>query len=225
MVLPSSDSPLHASATWGPVLAWCVIEGMAEVVDAKAPASAALAMFDQLRLRQALARAFSLPGDVTEDGWRAAARVRVAFLHQSLSPAPATPANGTKIADVFAGLPRALWEDGDMGWLLKVHKAGSERYFNKELHQELFWWLQLPAIFDSVTAPSDASTDAKTGADVKAASRPLAEQSSPAIKSVETRVAAASKEAMAAEYRLGTTKPAEKPTKTTVDGKKPALTK
>ncbi len=226
MVLPTSDSPLHASATWGPVLAWCVIEGMAEVADAKAPASAALAMFDQLRLRQALARAFCLPGEVTEDGWRAAARVRVAFLHQLLSPASATPANGTKVADVFAGLPRALWEDGDVGWLLKVHQAGGERYFNKELHQELFWWLQLPAILDSVAAPLAApSTDAKTAADVKAAAGPSAEQSSPAIKSVEKRVEAASKEAMAAEYRLGATKPAEKPTKPTVDGKKPALTK
>ena len=134
MVLPSSDPELHPGAIWGPVLAYCVLHGMAETVGGKDAASTALALFDRLRLREPLARAFSF-GEINEDGWRAAARVRLVFLNQTLSP-----------KEPFAGLPPALWEDGDARWLLKVHEAAGEWYFNKELHQQILWWVQLPEL-------------------------------------------------------------------------------
>ncbi len=220
LVLPSLNSPLHTSAVWGPVLAYCVIEGMAEAVstkttdtktaDTKTVAVTALALFDQLRLRQPLANAFSVSGEISEDGWRAAARVRVVFLHQLLNPAPSTKA--ASLADTFAGLPRALWQDADAAWLLNVHEAGGERYFNKELHQEMFWWLQLPPLL---------AVGAVSLSGAKAVARPPSARSSAAIKALEKRAAAADKEAEAAGYRLGDPKPAESPVKTPTKTRKP----
>ena len=86
-VLPSSSPELHPKAIWGPVLAFCVLEGMARSIGGKDTAATALALFDRLRLREPLARAFSLAAEITEDGWRAAARVRLAFLGLTLTPA------------------------------------------------------------------------------------------------------------------------------------------
>ena len=85
MVLPSSDPPLHPSVIWGPALGYAVVAGMAEAMGGKDTAATALALFDRLRLRDAFARAFSVGGEITEDGWRAAARVRLAFLVQTLT--------------------------------------------------------------------------------------------------------------------------------------------
>ena len=75
------------SAIWGPVLGVLLSsQGMAEAIGGKDTAATALALFDRLRLREPLARAFSGGGEITEDGWRAAARVRLAFLVQTLCP-------------------------------------------------------------------------------------------------------------------------------------------
>src|SRR5271156_4149805 len=140
-VLPSSSSELHAKATWGPVLAFCVLEGMARTIGGKDTAATALDLFERLRLREPLARAFSLGAEITEDGWRAAARVRLAFLELTLTPAK--PVKGAA-EDVFAGLPRGIWDDANARWLLAVNEAGGELYFNKELHEQMLWWMQLP---------------------------------------------------------------------------------
>jgi hypothetical protein len=193
LVLPSSDTPLHASAIWGPVLAYVVIGRMAESVAGKDIAGSALALFDRLRLREPLARAFSGGGDITEDGWRAAARVRLAFLIQTLTPAKTVKAAATD--EVFAGWPRGLWDDDDARWLLKVHEAGGEWYFNKELHQQILWWTQLP---DLLQLP--VLTDKKL---------------KPAVRTIEETVQEACEQAEEAGYRIGkrkgvTAKPANR---------------
>jgi hypothetical protein len=178
MVLPSSDPELHPGAVWGPVLATCVLQGMAETVGGKDAASTVLALFERLRLREPLARAFSF-GEINDDGWRAAARVRLVFLNQTLSP-----------KEPFAGLPLALWEEGDARWLLKVHEAAGEWYFNKELHQQILWWIQLPELLE-LAAPAAVVAEK------------LAARSLRSVEEIEQRVDEAVEQAEEAGYRLG----------------------
>jgi glycosidase len=173
LVLPSSSSPLSPSETWGPAIAFCVLENMAGSLKSKDTAISALDLFERLRLREPLARAFSAGGDITEDGWRAAARVRLAFLYRSMA---------ATTAPAFAGLPRSLWDDDNARWLLKVHEAGGEWYFNKELHQQLLWWTQLPDLLQLAAKKTRAGRS---------------------IKAIENAVEAALEEAEEAGFCLG----------------------
>jgi glycosidase len=79
-VLPSPSPNVTATAIWGPVLAWCVLELLAESVDASQTARAALELFDRLRLREPFAHAFARLGFEGEAAWRVAARIKVALL-------------------------------------------------------------------------------------------------------------------------------------------------
>jgi hypothetical protein len=79
-VLPSPSPNVTATAIWGPVLAWCVLELLAEAVDASQTARVALDLFDRLRLREPFARAFEVLGFEGQAAWRVAARIKVALL-------------------------------------------------------------------------------------------------------------------------------------------------
>jgi hypothetical protein len=92
-------------------------------------------MFDRLRLRHALADTFHALGLSGEDGWRAAARVRF-LLHRS--------------DPLSRELTRTEWDDPDVQWFTGMHTAEKVRYFNQESHEELLWWIQVPAL---VAAP------------------------------------------------------------------------
>ena len=147
-ILPSTNSELHPSAVWGPVLGFALLQGVAEAIGGKDTAATALGLFDRLRLRESFARAYVGGGEITQDAWRAAARIRLAFLAQTFAPAKKAQ------EDVFAGLPAELWKDGDARWLLQVNESGGEEYFNKELHEQMLWWLQLPVLLElAVAAP------------------------------------------------------------------------
>jgi glycosidase len=213
-VLPSSTPELHPKAIWGPVLAFCVLDGMARSIAGKDPAATALAIFDRLRLREPLARAFSLAAEITEDGWRAAARVRLAFLELTLTPAK--PVKVTAADDSFAGLPRALWDDPDARWLLRVNESAGEWYFNKELHEQMLWWLHLPDLLE-LAGPNKAPVPAPglagaTGAGRSAKSVPKSTLKS--IGAVEQEVQEASEQAEEFGYRIGKRKEsAAKPVK------------
>jgi hypothetical protein len=180
------------------VLAVIVLQSMAESMGRKDTAQAALELYDRLRLREPLARAFSAGGVVTQDGWRAAARVRLAFLSQSLllSAAPTSLAS-------FAGLPRPLWEDDDARWLLNVHEATGEWYFNKELHEQMLWWVQLPDLLQLAAPNAKKTTDR------------------PSLKTIEKGIEAAVEEAEESGYRLSKEKEA---TAKPVEQEKGALT-
>jgi hypothetical protein len=220
-VLPSSTAELHPKAIWGPVLAFCVLEGMARSIAGKDTAATALALFDRLRLREPLARAFSLAAEITEDGWRAAARVRLAFLELTLTAAK--PVKATAADDSFAGLPRALWDDPDARWLLSVNESGGEWYFNKELHEQMLWWLQLPDLLELAPRQAGAGGPTKTavpatglagatGAGRSAKSVPKSTLKS--IGAIEQEVQEASEQAEESGYRIGKRKePAAKPVK------------
>jgi hypothetical protein len=193
-VLPCGSPELHPNAIWGPMLAYVVIDGMAAAIGAKDSATTALALFDRLRLREPMARAFSGGGEISEDGWRAAARVRLAFLYQTLIPAKPAKAGAE---EVFAGLPRGLWDDGDARWLLKVHESGGEWYFNKELHQQILWWTQLPELL-RLAAPAEKSP----AAGGKKARQPDSRATS-SVEAIEQRVEEACEQAEEAGFRVG----------------------
>ncbi len=74
---------------------------------------------------------FGLAG---EDGWRAAARVRLSLLPQDASEPK------------LFGISESLWAEPDVHWLLGVHEAGGTTWFVKEPHEQLLWWLGLPQI-------------------------------------------------------------------------------
>ncbi|HEX8711254.1 MAG TPA: alpha-amylase family glycosyl hydrolase, partial [Terracidiphilus sp.] len=148
-VLPCTSPRFTATAMWGPVLAWCAIETLAGFIagdDTARSAEIALDLFDRLRLREPLARAFETLGLEGEEAWRGAARIKVLLLARaakshsenasesdpkskaaketpkSKSAAASSPAFQTR--EEIGLLPRALWRDPDVQWLAGVHEAG-----------------------------------------------------------------------------------------------------
>jgi glycosidase len=99
-MLPSPSPQLPATEMWGPVLAWCVLEWLAEFMSAAQPDAAqpamakpspsqpdavrperlALDLFDRLRLREPFGHAFAALGFKGEEAWRAVARLKVLLL-------------------------------------------------------------------------------------------------------------------------------------------------
>jgi Alpha amylase, catalytic domain len=137
-VLPSYSPGLNATAVWGPVLAFSVLQLLGIYLDGRNGEKAALFAFDQLHLREPMARAFSLLGLPEDEGWQAAARVKVGTLRAI---------EGEKTAlSLELGLPETLWLDPDLRWLAGVHDADGHRYFIKEAHEELVWWCHLPEL-------------------------------------------------------------------------------
>ncbi len=82
-VLPASSPKVPATALWGPVMAWCLLQVLAEGIDEDDRSQTALHLFDRLRLREPLAHAFNALGLEGEWGWRAAARLKVLLIIQS----------------------------------------------------------------------------------------------------------------------------------------------
>ena len=111
---------------------------------------------------------------------------------------------------MFAGLPRAIWDDDNARWLLNVNEAGGEFYFNKELHEQMLWWMQLPDLL-ATKAPAPPKS-AKTAP--KSALK--------SIGAIEQAVEEACAQAEESGYRIGKRKePTAKPAK----AKKEALAK
>jgi hypothetical protein len=79
-VLPSPSPEFTATAMWGPVLAWSVLQLLAESIDVDHPEHVALDLFDRLRLREPFAQSFAALGFEGEEGWRVVARIKVVLL-------------------------------------------------------------------------------------------------------------------------------------------------
>ena len=82
-MLPSPSPQLTATAMWGPILAWCALQLLAESIDIEHPQQVALDLFDRLRLREPFAQAFAALGFEGEEGWRVAARIKVVLLAEA----------------------------------------------------------------------------------------------------------------------------------------------
>jgi hypothetical protein len=158
----------------GAILAWAALEALGRVGDpSDAPGSAAR-MFDALRLRGVLADAVARLGLEGEDGWRAAARVRVALAHARSAP--------TAVAETAARPPTLDWlGDPDAAWLTGVNERDGVRSFVKEPFERLVWWMALPAV---LTLAAEASPSPE------------------AVRALEADIAARLQAAAAAGYRV-----------------------
>ena len=109
-MLPSPSPQLTATAMWGPVLGWCALELLAESIDVENPERVALDLFDRLRLREPFAQAFTALGFEGEEGWRAAARIKVVLLTGAGAgkpeETPAEPASATA-AEESPAMPKS----------------------------------------------------------------------------------------------------------------------
>ena len=150
---------------WAPVLGWALLRVLAEWIESSANRHAgavtiqaelvaasprktveraasidrfdarAVELFDQLRLRSAFGETFSFIGVEGEDAWRAAGRIRTAFL-------PVAPEEQTVEQDETG----PWWGDADVRWLTGLHEAGGVWYFNKESYEQMVWWSALPEL-------------------------------------------------------------------------------
>ncbi|MFP5248781.1 MAG: alpha-amylase, partial [Acidobacteriota bacterium] len=172
-ILPSPSPELHATALWGPILGWCVLQLLAESVDREDAPRVALDLFDRLRLREPFARAFTALGFEPEESWRGAARIKVLLLAgasvgkpgekptrstiapaaepsgavpNTIEPVIETPEKGSEPAPVEPLFWPELWLDPDVRWLTGVHRAESHEYLIRERFEELLWWLLLPSL-------------------------------------------------------------------------------
>ncbi len=145
-VLPSRSPRIDSTAVWAPVLGWLLLQVLAEWIEAgdvpeDAPPSPeavnerAISLFDQLRLRSAFGESFAFVGVEGEDAWRAAGRIRVAFL-------PGGPDRRSVDQDETSG----WWSDADVRWLTGLHEAKDGWYFNKESYEQMVWWSTLPEL-------------------------------------------------------------------------------
>ena len=180
-MLPSPSPQYAATEMWGPVLGWCLLELLAESVDAEEPERTALDLFDRLRLREPFAHAFAALGFEGEEAWRVAARIKVLLLtgagvgkepetaEETASKAsasgsgaaqPPAPETGQAREETVALAPR-LWLDPDVRWLCGVHESEGHVYVIKEHYEELLWWLLLPSLLRlaAEAAPSRAAVE------------------------------------------------------------------
>jgi glycosidase len=157
-VLPSPSPQFTATAMWAPVFGWCVLELLAESIDAENPEHLALDLFDRLRLREPFAQAFAALGIEAEEGWRVAARIKVLLLSEAGAGKPeGAPGEATRaipetaqdkptVGEERVAQAPALWLDPDVCWLSGVHESQGHAYLIREQYEELLWWLQLPSL-------------------------------------------------------------------------------
>jgi hypothetical protein len=174
-ILPNSSPKVPATALWGPVMAWCLLQVLAEAVDAQNVNRAALDLFDRLRLREPLAHAFNALGLEGEQGWRAVSRIKVLLIIQSRAGTPGGTAAGQRVtvaqrlataAEALASeaastsgsaakesggsldaiIPPDLWQDPDVRWLTGFNEAEGHAFVVREQYEELLWWLSLPEL-------------------------------------------------------------------------------
>jgi glycosidase len=169
-VLPSASPLQDSAALWGPVLAWCALRLLGRYVSAEDAPGVALALFDRLRLREPLAGAFNALGIEGEDGWRAAARIKILLLVEASAaeavpeqePIAAEPEDDemTDADNDVPVIPSVLWLDPDLRWLVGVHATEAGEYLVREPLEELLWWLQLPDLLKLAKEPAPLTGEA-----------------------------------------------------------------
>jgi hypothetical protein len=152
-VLPSNDVHVPAAQTWAPVMAWIALREL------PTPA-AALALYDALRLRHALAEVFSAVGVHGEQAWRAAAQVRALLMMNRYGSCSAAVRSAE------------FWNDADVRWLTGIHGDVEEpEYFTQEGFEAFVCWLQLPAL---IAVGEGSAVQTKAAQDVTAVAANLA---------------------------------------------------
>ncbi len=160
-VVPSHSPTVSAAAVWSPVAAWCLLRAFEDLLPVDRNRGE---VFDKLYLRSVLAEVFHPVGLEGDAAHRAAVRVRVLI---------AEPKDAEGIA----------WSDPDVAWLTGLHEAEGIRYFHKEAHEQMVWWLGLPRLVALAEKAQSAATRT-------------------ALDELEEENDAAAKAAKAAGYRL-----------------------
>jgi len=146
-VLPSNDVRIPAAQTWAPVMAWIALREL------PTPA-AAMALYDGLRLRHALAEVFSAVGVHGEQAWRAAAQVRALLLMNQFGSCSAAVRSAE------------FWNDADVRWLTGIHGEVHEpEYFTQEGFESFACWLKLPGL---IAIAEGSAVQTKAAQDVTA---------------------------------------------------------
>lgn len=169
-ILPSPSPQLTATAMWGPILAWCALELLAESINVAEPERVALDVFDRLRLREPFAQSFESLGFEGDEGWRVAARIKVVLLAgvgvgegepaaaekqpSETATSASEPAYEAEGSSEKVALAPALWQDPDVGWLTGLHEAEGHFYIVREQYEELLWWLLMPSLLGLAVEPN-----------------------------------------------------------------------
>ncbi len=125
-VLPCRKSKTPPHLTWGPVLAWLILQNLE-------PGIHPFEVFEKFNLRWALAETFAAVGLEGEAAWKAAAQIRILAKFFG------------KTADETFRL-EAFWTDPDVRWLIGVNNAGGIEYVNQERLEETLIWTYLPEL-------------------------------------------------------------------------------
>ena len=150
-ILPVTSPQNRSLLMWSQIVAWSVLRTLTP------DARQFLEIFDQLQLRAAIAETLSALGIEGENAWRAAARIRVLLSHRP--DGSEIPLNTLLARDEF-------WNDSDVRWLAGVGDFEGTTFFNKEVFEELLFWLALPDLLEEhVEKNSDVPTWVEVGAD------------------------------------------------------------
>ena len=120
-IVPGAEDGVRPETAWAPALAWVALESFGWK-------SEAVAWFDRLDLRAALAEVLAALGFEGEGAWWAAAGVRA------------------MLRGVHGLRTKAFWSDQDVRWLAGVSDSGGTTYVNKERFEELVCRLEIPAL-------------------------------------------------------------------------------
>ena len=123
-VVPGAAAGVGLERAWAPLLAYLLLHALPGTNEPQT-------IFDGMDLRAGLAEAFATVGLGGEEGWRAAAKVRLLL-------AGRIPLNTLHA--------KGYWADGDLRWLAGVHESAGEEYVHREKFEELLCWLQLPTL-------------------------------------------------------------------------------
>ena len=148
-VLPFASDNDKNAAIWETIVGWAAMYALGAYLDPANPDRSGAMLMDALRLRVPMAEIFESLGMEGDDRWRAAARIKALLAHRAWAP-------GEKPKTTIA--PFSWLHDPDVAWLIGVHSYESVRYFNKELFEQLLWWMALPAL---VRLGQQSKTDPK----------------------------------------------------------------
>jgi len=178
-----------------PHLALSILGALATTVNPEQPEQTALDLFDRLRLREPLAKAFQSLGIEGEESWRTAARIKVLLLTEAYSEQAAESASIE--AEPAPILGPDLWQDPDVRWLTGVHASEGHEYIIREPYEQLLWFLQIPTLLHLAAEPTPDEVIASAMAEE-------IEESLTALESANYRL-----DKLVAEEALTTETPAE----------------